>query len=66
MKNGIRKRLSFVFSYGGQYQDLVDVLNLIAQGVISPRVKTGRLEEFPRVLRELCQGEVEDRVALLP
>ncbi|KAE8343395.1 hypothetical protein BDV24DRAFT_161442 [Aspergillus arachidicola] len=66
MKNGIRKRLSFVFSYGGQYRDLVDVLNLIAQGVINPRVKTGRLEEFPRVLKELCQGEVEDRVALVP
>ncbi|KAB8219457.1 chaperonin 10-like protein, partial [Aspergillus novoparasiticus] len=66
MKNGIRKRLSFVFSYGGQYRDLVDVLNLIAQGVIQPRVKTGRLEEFPRVLKELCQGEVEDRVALVP
>ncbi|RAQ51481.1 alcohol dehydrogenase [Aspergillus flavus] len=66
MKNGIRKRLSFVFSYGGQYRDLVDVLNLISQGVINPRVKTGRLEEFPRVLRELCQGEVEDRIALVP
>ncbi|KAE8310453.1 chaperonin 10-like protein [Aspergillus transmontanensis] len=66
MKNGIRKRLSFVFSYGGQYRDLVDVLNLIVQGVINPRVKTGRLEEFPRVLKELCQGEVEDRVALVP
>ncbi|KAF7620972.1 alcohol dehydrogenase [Aspergillus flavus] len=66
MKNGIRKRLSFVFSYGGQHRDLVDVLNLISQGVINPRVKTGRLEEFPRVLRELCQGEVEDRVALVP
>ncbi|KAL2818610.1 chaperonin 10-like protein [Aspergillus granulosus] len=66
MKNGIRKRLSFVFSYGGQYRDLEEVLQLIERGVISPRVKRGRLEEFPRYLRELCEGGVEDRVALVP
>ncbi|KAL2849903.1 chaperonin 10-like protein [Aspergillus pseudoustus] len=66
MKNGIRKRLSFVFSYGGQYRDLQEVLDLIDRGVIRPRVKKGRLGEFPRYLGELCRGEVEDRVALVP
>ncbi|KAJ0421130.1 chaperonin 10-like protein [Aspergillus carlsbadensis] len=66
MKNGIRKRLSFVFSYGGQYRDLQDVLGLIARGVLCPRVKTGKLIEFPRFLRELGCGGVEDRVALVP
>ncbi|CEL02188.1 hypothetical protein ASPCAL03360 [Aspergillus calidoustus] len=66
MKNGIRKRLSFVFSYGGQYKDLEEVLGLIARGVIEPRVKTGKLVDFPRYLRELGEGVVEDRVALVP
>ncbi|KAL3448309.1 chaperonin 10-like protein [Aspergillus insuetus] len=65
MKNGIRKRLEFVFSYGGQYRDLQDVLGLIARGVIRPRVKMGKLHEFPRYLRELGEGGVEDRVALV-
>ncbi|KAL3463558.1 chaperonin 10-like protein [Aspergillus heterothallicus] len=66
MKNGIRKRLSFVFSYGGQYSDLQEVLALIDKGVIRPRVKRGDLREFPRYLAELGRGEVEDRVALVP
>jgi propanol-preferring alcohol dehydrogenase len=66
MKNGIRKRLSFVFSYGGQYRDLQEVLQLIARGVISPRVKKGELRDFPTHLRELGEGVVEDRVALVP
>ncbi|KAL2868983.1 zinc-binding dehydrogenase [Aspergillus lucknowensis] len=66
MKNGIRKRLSFIFSYGGQYADLQEVLELIRQGVISPRVKLGKLGEFPTVLRDLCEGRIEDRVALVP
>ncbi|KAL5335080.1 hypothetical protein BJX70DRAFT_410792 [Aspergillus crustosus] len=66
MKNGIRKRLSFVFSYGGQRGDLEDVLGLIAKGVLEPRVKTKSLREFPDVLRALDQGGVEDRVALVP
>ncbi|KAL4904783.1 hypothetical protein BDW74DRAFT_178358 [Aspergillus multicolor] len=66
MKKGIRKRLSFLFSYGGQRGDLEDVLDLIAKGVLEPRVQTGRLRQFPEYLASLNGGEVEDRVALLP
>ncbi|KAL3481419.1 chaperonin 10-like protein [Aspergillus californicus] len=65
MKNGIRKRLSFIFSYGGQYRDLVEVLGLIEKGILRPRVNQARLVDFPVVLRELCEGVVEDRVALM-
>ncbi|KAI9368663.1 hypothetical protein BJX61DRAFT_546334, partial [Aspergillus egyptiacus] len=65
MKNGIRKRLSFIFSYGGQYRDLEEVLGLIQRGVLRPRVRRGRLVDFPTALRELCEGKVEDRVALV-
>jgi propanol-preferring alcohol dehydrogenase len=66
MKNGIRKRLSFIFSYGGQYRDLEEVLALIKEGVLRPRVRRGVLRDFPRYLKELGEGGIEDRVALIP
>ncbi|KAL5356372.1 alcohol dehydrogenase [Aspergillus floccosus] len=64
MKIGIRKQLSIIFSYGGQYDDLVEVLDLIAKGVIQPQVETKGLLEFPQVLKDLCDGKIKDRVAL--
>ncbi|KAL4771181.1 chaperonin 10-like protein [Aspergillus nidulans var. acristatus] len=66
MKNGIRKRLSFLFNYGGQKPDLEEILTLIKKGVLRPRVQTGSLKNFPDYLRRLCAGEIEDRVALVP
>lgn len=65
MKIGTRKRLSFIFTYGGQVKDLKEVLDLISKGVIRPQVNPGKLEDFPNVLKALCKGEVESRVALL-
>ncbi|KAJ5195900.1 hypothetical protein N7449_006379 [Penicillium cf. viridicatum] len=65
MKIGIRKRLSIIFTYGGQYRDLVEVLDLIAKGVIQPQVELGKLQDFPRVLKELGEGKIKDRIALV-
>jgi propanol-preferring alcohol dehydrogenase len=65
MKIGTRKRLSFIFSYGGQVKDLEEVLDLIAAGHIKPQVETRKLEQFDQVLQELCDGKVRSRVALL-
>ncbi|KAJ5690696.1 hypothetical protein N7462_005088 [Penicillium macrosclerotiorum] len=65
MKTGIRKRLSIIFTYGGQYRDLVEVLDLIAKRVIQPQVEIGRLRDFPKVLKDLGDGKVKDRVALV-
>jgi propanol-preferring alcohol dehydrogenase len=65
MKIGTRKRLSYIFSYGGQVRDLKLVLDMIAQGTIRPQVDVGRLEDFPEVLRELEGGRVKGRIALL-
>lgn len=66
MKVGIRKRLSIIFSYGGQRQDLEAVLDLIAKKKINPQVESGQLEDFPRWLKDLCDGNVKARVALNP
>ncbi|KAG5655253.1 hypothetical protein KAF25_010405 [Fusarium avenaceum] len=65
MKIGTRKRLSFIFSYGGQVRDLKQVLDLIAAGSIKPQVETRKLGEFDQVLQELCDGKIRSRVALL-
>jgi propanol-preferring alcohol dehydrogenase len=65
MKIGIRKRLSFIFSYGGQAQDLKQVLSLIAKGTIQPQVATKTLKDFPTVLRDLHDGKIKGRIALL-
>jgi propanol-preferring alcohol dehydrogenase len=65
MKIGTRKRLSYIFSYGGQVRDLEVVLQLISQGVIRPQVKPGKLQDFPAIVADLECGKVESRVALL-
>jgi propanol-preferring alcohol dehydrogenase len=65
MKVGIRKRLSIIFSYGGQTRDLKEALDLIAQGVLNPRVADGKLADFPQVLKALEAGKVIGRIALL-
>ena len=64
MNMGIRKRLSFIFSYGGQREDLEELLELMAKKIIVPQVETDRLENFPKVLRDLCDGKVKARMAL--
>lgn len=65
MKVGTRKRLSFIFSYGGQVSDLRDVLDLMAKGKIRPGVAERPLSDLPDVLEELEAGSVEARVALM-
>lgn len=65
MKIGIRKRLSIIFTYGGQIQDLRAVLDLISKKVIQPQVEDATLRDFPTVLKALCDGKIKARVALL-
>ncbi|KAF6800220.1 hypothetical protein CSOJ01_12287 [Colletotrichum sojae] len=65
MKIGTRKRLSYIFSYGGQVRDLNEVLKLIAEDKIKPRVETAGLEDFPDVLSRLERGEIKSRIALM-
>lgn len=65
MKIGTRKRLSFIFSYGGQARDLKEVLDLIASGAIKPQVEERSLDSLPEVLGGLEAGEVDGRVALV-
>lgn len=65
MKIGVRKRLTIIFSYGGQVKDLEEVLELISQNKITPQVETSNLGSFPTVLEDLCAGKISGRMALL-
>lgn len=66
MKIGIRKRLTILFSYGGQVQDLKEVLDLVAEGVLAPQVYAGKIKDFDRHLQDLCDGKIQGRIALVP
>jgi propanol-preferring alcohol dehydrogenase len=65
MKLGTRKRLSYIFSYGGQVQDLRAVLDLISRKVISPRVQERRFQDFPQIVNDLVAGKIKGRIALV-
>jgi alcohol dehydrogenase, propanol-preferring len=62
----IKKRLTVLFNYGGQYQDVVEVLELISKGVIRPQVETEDMRDFPKVLQDLHDGKIKSRMALIP
>ncbi|GAM33517.1 hypothetical protein TCE0_011r00466 [Talaromyces pinophilus] len=65
MKIGIRKRLSIIFTYGGQKRDLQEVLDMISKKAIQPQVEDAKLKDFPTVLKDLCDGKIKARVALV-
>lgn len=65
MKVGIRKRLSFLFSYGSQVSDLQEVLGQISQGNIRPQVDAAAMEDFPDLIKNLVAGNVRSRVAII-
>lgn len=65
MKLAIRKRLDIIFSYGGQTKDTREALDLISKGVLNPMVTDGKLQDFPKVMRDLEAGKVQGRIALL-
>lgn len=62
----IKKRLTIVFNYGGQYQDVVEVLDLISKKIVRPQVETGDMKDFPSVLQDLHEGKIKSRMALIP
>ncbi|PSR80535.1 chaperonin 10-like protein [Coniella lustricola] len=65
MKLGIRKRLSIIFSYGGQVSDLQEILQHLATGSIKPQVEYAILKDFPAILKDLTEGKIQSRVALM-
>ncbi len=53
-------------SFWGTKRELATVLDLIARGIVRPRVETHPLEEILTWVERLRAGQVESRVALVP
>lgn len=62
----VMKAISIDCNYGGTIESLGECLDLIAKGVIQPRIETGSVEDLPKVLRDLDEGKVKSRMVLLP
>ena len=65
-KLAVRKKLTILFSYAGTHEDVVDILDLIAQGKLRPQVETGDMDDFPEILQRLHDGKIKSRIALVP
>jgi propanol-preferring alcohol dehydrogenase len=53
-------------TYWGNRQELVEVLDLAARGLLRPDVTTFRLEEAPDAYARLAAGDIEGRAVVVP
>ena len=60
------KRLAILHTFGGHSVDIIEGMELISKGVLTPRVETGHLKEFSQKLTELHEGKIKSRIALIP
>lgn len=60
------KELKVKTSFYGTKEELVEVLQLIGDGVVVPRVETRRMSECSLVLDEMLEGKLKARIALIP
>ena len=60
------KRLAILHTFGGHSADIIEGMELISKGVVTPRVETGHLKEFAQKLAELHEGKIKSRIALIP
>ncbi|MCX2728043.1 zinc-binding dehydrogenase [Thermomicrobium sp. 4228-Ro] len=62
----ISEEIAVLGSFWGTRAELATVLDVIARGLVRPRVETHPLEEILTWVERLRAGEVESRVALVP
>jgi alcohol dehydrogenase, propanol-preferring len=62
----IMKHLDILCSMGGTLEDLRASLDLIVKGIITPRVEMDSLANLPQVLKNLHEGKIKSRMALIP
>ncbi|KAI0675328.1 alcohol dehydogenase [Trametes maxima] len=60
------KQLTIRGSFGGDYQDLEECLEAVAEGKVRPEVEEKSMEECGQVVQALARGGVRARVALIP
>ena len=62
----IVKRLTILHTFGGHSADIVEGMELISKGHLTPRVETASLKEFSKLLKDLHEGKIKSRIALIP
>lgn len=60
------KDLTWKTGFYGTREELVEVLQAVAEGVLSPKVETRPMSECIQVLEEMRAGKLRGRVALIP
>ena len=58
--------VSIQTTYWGSWSELVEVLDLAARGLVTPKVTTYPLDQAVEVYRHLRKGEVEGRAVIVP
>uniref|UniRef100_A0A7C5RTK6 alcohol dehydrogenase n=1 Tax=Thermomicrobium roseum TaxID=500 RepID=A0A7C5RTK6_THERO len=62
----VADEIAVLGSFWGTRQELAIVLDLIARGILRPRVETHPLDQIEEWMERLRRGDVESRVALVP
>ena len=60
------KELTYKTSYWGTKAELEEILQAIADGILSSKVELRPLSECVQVLEEMHQGKLIGRIALVP
>ncbi|KAI0645722.1 alcohol dehydogenase [Trametes meyenii] len=60
------KQLEIKGSFAGDYRDLEECLQAVAEGKVRPEVESRPLEECVEAVRALARGGVKARIALVP
>lgn len=62
----ITKAITILYTFGGTNTDIVQGLEKIAAGTLTPRVETAPMSEFANVLKDLHEGRIKSRMVLIP
>ncbi|KAL1602385.1 hypothetical protein SLS60_005801 [Paraconiothyrium brasiliense] len=62
----VLKAATIKTGYNGTMEAFRECLELMAKGVLKPRVETGSIRRLPEVLRDLDEGKIKNRMVLLP
>ncbi|KAK4610612.1 Alcohol dehydrogenase [Fulvia fulva] len=62
----VLKAVTIKCHYNGDIKGLRECLELVGKGVLKPVVETGSIRDLPRVLKDLDEGRVRNRMVLLP
>lgn len=61
-----RREVQIVFNFGGNSKDQSEILEWISKGILKPVVTTVSMDELPKYMKKLANGEVVGRIVFKP